>query len=89
MVFETKFVFKTRLKTCLNAVLKIKTRVNVKSLFMLRMERLLNMEGNTTEEKLTPIYQCYVLASGVICCMQSCLSFCISFCIVKSISSSA
>lgn len=33
------------------------------------MERLLNMEGNTTEEKLTHIYQYYALASGVICCM--------------------
>lgn len=59
MLFETKCVFKTLLQRCLNILLKIKTRVTVKSLFMLQVEGLLNMEGNTTEKKRLHICQYY------------------------------
>lgn len=87
MLFETKCVFKTLLQRCLNILLKIKTRVAVKSLFMLQVERLLNMEGNTTEKKCMHIYQYYYGPQVVGHMLHIILPFFLhAFCVAKSIS---
>lgn len=68
MLFETRCVFKTLSQRCLNILLKIKTRLGVTSLFMLQVERLLNMDGNTIETKRMHINQ-YYYSPQVVGCM--------------------